>query len=223
MRFTILYEDQALIAVDKAAGVLTVPTPRREKNTLVDLVSAHVRRRVVVVHRLDRDTSGVLLFAKDDATARAVMDQWHRHKAERHYDALVHGVPASAQGEVRQRLVTDARSLDRRVARDGAGELAVTRFRVVERVRDAALLDVTLETGRRNQIRVALASLGRPVLGDVRYARRERPHPQWPRGLLGLHARSLTVTHPRTGAALVLEAPTPAAFVRFLDAARARR
>ncbi len=222
MRFTIVYEDDALIAVDKAAGVLTVPTPRRERNTLVDLVAAHVRRRVIVVHRLDRDTSGVLVFAKNEATARALMDDWHRHKAGRRYDAVVHGAPARDQGEVRQHLDTDARTLDRRVVRAGAGELAVTRFRVVERVRGAALLDVELETGRRNQIRVALASLGHPILGDARYARDQRPHPAWPRGRLGLHARTLTLAHPRTGAPLVLEAPTPAAFVRFLDAARAR-
>lgn len=217
-----LYEDDSLIAVDKAAGVLCVPTPRRERNTLVDLVSARVRRRVVVVHRLDRETSGVLVFAKDQASGRALMAAWQLHKAERRYDAVVHGVPERDEGEVRQRLITDGRTLDRRVTRGTAGELAITRYRVVERVRGAALLDVALETGKRNQIRVALASIGHPILGDERYARRERPHPQWPRGLLGLHARTLVVGHPRTGAALSLTAPTPAAFRRFLDAARTR-
>ncbi len=223
MRFTIVYEDDTLIAVDKAAGVLTVPTPRRERNTLVDLVSAHVRRRVVVVHRLDRDTSGLLVFAKGEAFARALMDAWHRHNAERRYDGVVHGAPARDEGEIRQHLGTDARTLDRRVVRAGAGELAVTRFRVIERVRGAALLDVALETGRRNQIRVALASLGHPILGDQRYARAFPPHPLWPRGLLGLHARTLALAHPRTCAPLLLTAPTPPAFTRFLDAARARR
>lgn len=223
MRFTVVYEDDTLIAVDKAAGVLTVPTPRRERNTLVDLVSAHVRRRVIVVHRLDRDTSGVLVFAKSEVAARALMDDWHRHKAERRYDAVVHGAPTRDEGEVRQHLATDARTLDRRVVRAEAGELAITRYRVVERVRGAALLDVALETGRRNQIRVALASLGHPILGDARYARGQRPHPGWPRDLLGLHARTLAVRHPSTGAPVVLAAPTPGAFLRFLDAARARR
>ena len=112
-----MHEDNDLIVVDKAAGVLTVPTARRERNALVDLVSAHVRREVHVVHRLDRDTSGLLVFAKSERAARGLIERW-REDHERVYAALVHGAVVREEGIIESRLVTtknlDRRSLQRR-------------------------------------------------------------------------------------------------------------
>ncbi|HEY4223392.1 MAG TPA: RluA family pseudouridine synthase [Myxococcota bacterium] len=214
-----LHDDAQLVAVDKAAGVLTVPTAKREKNALIDQLRRHLRCELHVVHRLDRDTSGVLVFAKDRRTLDALVEGWALH--ERIYAAIAHGSVARDEGRMESRLVT-AKNLDRRSARGGEeGERAVTHYRVIERVNGATALDVTLETGRRNQIRVHLRELGHPLLGDERYARDVRAHPLW-RGGLALHARTLSFVHPATRQRLVLDAGIPLAFTRFLAAARAR-
>ncbi len=224
-RFRVVYDDRDVVVVDKAPGVLTVPTAKRERSTLVDMLSAHLRREVFVVHRLDRDTSGLLVFAKDRRAARALADTWAEH--ERLYDALVHGVVRVDAGVVESRLIT-GKNLDRRSTRDprasGApafdrGERAVTRYRVVERVRAATLVECALETGRRNRIRVHMKDLGHRLLGDARYARDVRPHPLW-RGGLALHARVLAFIHPVTGARLRFDAGMRADFAAFLAAAR---
>jgi 23S rRNA pseudouridine1911/1915/1917 synthase len=205
--FEIVHQDEHVVVVDKAAGVLTVPTPRREKNTLVDLLGKALRTRVFVVHRLDRDTSGLLVFAKSERVARALIGSWSEH--ERRYTAIVHGVVERDEGTIESRLVTE-RNLDRRsTRRAGEGERAVTHYRVVRRSKDITELDVTLETGRRNQIRVHLAEMGHPIIGDTRYARNApaaRTHPR----RLALHARTLRFVHPVTKETVSFEAPLPA-------------
>jgi len=213
--FEIVYEDAHIVVVDKAAGVLTVPTPRRERNTLVDQLSKAIRKRVIVVHRLDRDTSGLLVFAKDERTARALMDRWRDH--ERIYTAIVHGVMSKNEGTIESRLTTHSRSLDRRSSRrdDDEGEHAITHYRVVKRFKDTTHVELKLETGRRNQIRVHLAELGHAILGDERYAKHAKPHAQW-RGGLALHAHRLSFAHPVTRAPMSFEAPLPSVFERFL-------
>ena len=225
--FTVVHDDAAIVVVDKAAGVLTVPTARRERNTLVDLVGKHVRRELLVVHRLDRDTSGLLVFAKDRRALGALVDGWSEH--ERVYAAIVDGIVVKDAGTIESRLVT-TKNLDRRSARPSdrargrgdVGERAVTRYAVVERVWRATLVDVALETGRRNQIRVHMKELGHPILGDDRYARDVAVHPLW-RGGLALHAKKLVVTHPVTRERLAFDTGLPEAFARFLEQARRKR
>jgi 23S rRNA pseudouridine1911/1915/1917 synthase len=217
--FEVLFDDAHVVVVDKAAGVLTVPTPKRERNTLVAQLEKHLRTRLYVVHRLDRDTSGVLVFAKNERAGRTLVDRWHDDKVERHYDAIALGVIKEDRGTLQSRLLT-GKGLQRRSARDDeGGEEAVTHFQVAQRVQGATLLDVTLETGRRNQIRVHLAEKGHPLLGDERYAT-GRGHPLWRERRLALHARSLTFLHPVTRAPVAVAAKTPEAFLRFLRAAR---
>ncbi len=217
-----MHDDADIVVVDKAPGVLTVPTARRERNTLVQLVSNALRREVHVVHRLDRDTSGLLVFGKSERAARALMERW-REDHERIYAAIVHGLVKREEGVIESRLVTNDRSLQRRSARrdeGGAGEDARTKYRVVTRVREATLVDVELDTGRRNQIRVHMAELGHAILGDDRYARGARPHPEWREARLALHARLLVLVQPRTRERIRLESPLPDAFTRFLARAR---
>jgi 23S rRNA pseudouridine1911/1915/1917 synthase len=227
--FEVVHADDHLVVVVKEAGVLTVPTERGETSSLVDLLSAHVnkgqprRPRVSVVHRLDRDTSGLLVFGKTPEVARALIAQFVAHKPEREYAVIVAGRVDRERGEIRSRLETD-KALNQRSVKGGGerGELAVTRFEVRSRLADATFLVAHLETGKRNQIRVHFAEMGHPVLGDVRYRVDAAKHARWPHHRLALHARVLGFRHPVSKKELRFEAPLPREFEAFL-AGSARR
>ena len=224
--FAVIFEDKHLIVVNKRAGVLTVPTDRREDDTLVHAVARHFSRgerithKAWIVHRLDRDTSGLLIFARTEAIASALKDQFEARKPEREYVAIVAGVVREDRGTIRSHLVTND-DLDQYSTKEpGEGKLAITHFVVLERLRGATLLQVNLETGRRNQIRVHFAEGGHPVLGDVRYRPAQAAHPGWHEKRLALHARTLAFRHPVTGESVRLIAETPAIFVQFVKANR---
>ncbi len=224
--FSLVHEDADIVVVDKAPGVLTVPTPKRERFTLVDELSRYlskstrITKEAIVVHRLDRETSGLLVFAKSRTARDHLMQNWDQH--ERAYDAVVAGVVVDTDGVIASRLVTEKRSLTRRSSgNDDEGEEAVTRFEVVARLDRASLLRVVLETGRRNQIRVHLKERGHPVLGDDRYGGLAR-HPRWDDRRLGLHARLLAFPHPRTRHPLRFDTGLPAAFASFVRGNPAR-
>ncbi len=216
--FDLVHEDDDVVVVDKAAGVLTVPTPKRERFTVVDEVSRYLSRgpritkEAFVVHRLDRETSGLLVFAKSRRARDVLVEHWRDH--ERVYAAVVAGVISVDDGVIESRLITDERTLQRRSSSDGEGESAVTRFVVKQRLDGASLLAVHLDTGRRNQIRVHLAERGHPVLGDDRYGGLRR-HPRWNDKRLGLHARVLGFPQPRTGTLLRFDTGMPAPFAAF--------
>jgi 23S rRNA pseudouridine1911/1915/1917 synthase len=222
--FRRVFEDGHLIVVDKAAGILSVPTLRGEQNTLVDLIARHLARgrprRPIAVHRLDRETSGLLVFAKDRGVAEILMEQFRRHEPERIYIAVVAGDLVPDERRLESFLATN-RSLTRYSTRDpGKGERAVTRYRVQARRHGATLLHVWLETGRRNQIRVHLAQEGHPVLGDRRYRPDLARHPLWPHKRLALHAAVLALRHPITGKPMRWESRAPGAFAPFLGKER---
>jgi 23S rRNA pseudouridine1911/1915/1917 synthase len=219
--FEIVYEDKHLIVVHKPAELLTVPTVRQETNTLQHKVEEYVRhvskgRGAFTVHRLDRGVSGLLVFSKSQDVMRQLKDQFALNKPEREYVALVAGAMPQQQGTFESLLATD-RDLNRFSTEDEAiGQRAVTHFRVISQLADATLLQVRLETGRRNQIRVHFAEAGHPVLGDPRY----RPdlattHHRWPHERLALHARLLGFEHPATGQELRFESPLPREMLAF--------
>jgi 23S rRNA pseudouridine1911/1915/1917 synthase len=218
--FRLVFEDRDLIVVDKAASVLTVPTDRGETNSLLDQVSRSLHRRghrgrVSVVHRLDRGTSGLLVFGKNPRVADDLQTQFRVRKAEREYAALVAGRVERQAGTFDSCLGT-TKSLQRYSVRPGGdGERAVTHYRVVRRFADATHVRATLETGRRNQIRVHFAEAGHPVLGDERYSAAEARHPGWRCKRLALHAMVLGFEHPRTHERLRFELPLPAEFETF--------
>jgi 23S rRNA pseudouridine1911/1915/1917 synthase len=226
--FELVFEDEHLVVVCKEAGILTVPTERGERQTLVERLSGYLARgrarqpRVSVVHRLDRETSGLLVFGRTPAVARMVSDQFAARKPEREYAAIVAGRVEEERGEIRSRLATD-KALNQRSVGGGKGELAVTRFEVRERWADATTVAVWLETGRRNQIRVHFAERGQPVLGDRRYRVETARHPAWPYERLALHARVLGFRHPVTGEELRFEAALPPEFAAFARKARSER
>jgi 23S rRNA pseudouridine1911/1915/1917 synthase len=224
--FSLVFRDDDIVVVDKAPGVLTVPTPRRERFTLVDEVSRllskgpRITREAFVVHRLDRETSGLIVFACHRDARDRLVEAWADHA--RVYATIVAGIVDDDDGTIRSRLVTDRRSLTRRSSdRDDVGEDALTFFHVDDRVDDATLLSVRLGTGRRNQIRVHLAEAGHPVLGDDRYGGVRR-HRRWDDRRLALHARQLGFAHPRTGAPLSFDTGLPTPFARFVDEAGRR-
>lgn len=205
-RFGTLHLDPDLVAIDKPEGLLSVASEREHARSALYLVRAALAGpgrsgELWPVHRLDRETSGVLLFARTPAARAAVQARWD--EARKTYLALVEGAPRAPEGVIDLPLA-ERRDLDVRVDTGPDGKPARTRYRTRERRGSRTLLEVELETGRRHQIRVHLAALGCPVVGDERYGTRA--------ARLGLHAWRLVVPHPRDGRELALEAPPPASF-----------
>lgn len=223
--FSVIYADDHLVIVDKKSGLLTVPTEREETQTLVDLLSIHLakgqvrHKKAIVVHRLDRDTSGILVFARTMDVARQLISQFAAKKPEREYVTIVAGALAVDKGTISSYLITDddlnQHSVERHSKDADGAKLAVTHFKVQERYKDTVKLIVHLETGRRNQIRVHFSEQGNPVLGDVRYEAGLAQHKSWPYKRLALHARVLGFIHPVTGKSMRFESPLPSEFEDF--------
>lgn len=223
--FSILFEDDHIIVVDKSAGSLTIPTDNNEPNSLVERVSVYLshsrgQREAWLVHRLDRDVSGLLVFGKQELMANRLIEQFKRRKPQRVYTAITAGVIAADQGTYESALAT-GKNLDRYVARPSRKtETAITHYRVLKRMANTTLVEATLETGKRNQIRVHFADAGHPVLGDPRYSTERAKHPRWIRKRIALHATSLGFEHPLSGEAMTFESPLPAAIAKFLAGSR---
>lgn len=210
--FPVIYEDEYLVAVDKPAGLLTISNEKERMNTAYRMVTAYVRQaqpsgRVFIVHRLDQDTSGVLLFAKDHTAKEALQRDWNGIIRQRSYLAVVEGVPPQERGTVHSFLRETATHL---VYQAPTGKEAITCYRVLRRGRGYSLLAVEIHTGRKNQIRVQMSGLGCPVAGDKQYGARTSPL-----GRLCLHADTLVLDNPITGQPLKLHAPAPKAFDRL--------
>ncbi len=209
----LVHEDQDILVIDKPPGLLSIATDRERERTAYRLLRDWVvtrggsHARLFIVHRLDRETSGLIVFAKSETAKRQLQTQFAARTAERVYVALVEGVVAQDEGTLVSRLVED-RSLRVRAAGRGGGKEAITRYRVLERRRTSTLLELSLVTGRRAQIRAQLAEAGHPIAGDTQYGGRTNPLRR-----LALHAIRLAFVHPR-GGAVSFESPAPAAFGR---------
>ena len=217
--FPILYEDTGLIAVDKPAGLLSMGNERERRRTAYRAVSDYVKarepgRRIFIVHRLDRDTSGVLVFAKDEKLKRALQDNWENVVKKRGYLAAVEGTLPQREGMVRSYLHETATHLVYSGPRGRQAKEAVTRYRMVAENRGYTLAAVEIDTGRKNQIRVHMKDLGCPIAGDRQYGAQTDPM-----GRLALHADVLVLTDPRTRRALTLRAPLPLPFRRLFPGA----
>ncbi len=232
-RLSVLAEDADFLIVDKPAGLLSVPTAEQEKDTLLARVLDYLHHRfqrrpsAFVVHRLDKDTSGAVVFARNRPALHFLQDLFRRHAIEREYLAIVEdSVPDS--GSFTADLVRDGGDLRRGIARPGQeGRRAVTRYRAIERFDGATLVSIEPETGRTHQIRVHFAAAGHPVLGDRVYGGAGRGPRVGRRGFEPprqmLHARRLGFAHPRTGEPVTSESPLPADFSVVLEALRRKK
>ena len=207
---SLVHEDAALLVVDKPAGLLSIADASERERTayrmLRDWLDARAAGRVFVVHRLDRETSGLLVFARTGAAKKALQAQFRAHTPERAYVARVEGAVREPEGTLTSRLVEDRSLRVRPGGRGGRGRDAITRYRVLERDHDETLLELALVTGRRGQIRAQLAALGHPIVGDRTYGSRRDPLRR-----LGLHATRLGFVHPG-GGRVVFESPPPPGF-----------
>lgn len=220
---TIVHEDAGIIVVDKPAGLIVEPLPGRagEEPTLLDLVRDRDRHsprsRAYVVHRIDRDTSGLVLFARTAAVRDALKAQFERHSPERRYLAFVEGQPSPAAGAWRDMLSWDPKALRQRKAHgtDARGKAAEATYKVIETLGRTALIEVTLITGKRNQIRVQAALRGHPLIGEKQYRFEKAARLPGPSGpgidfpRQALHAAALGFVHPVTGRKVRFESPLP--------------
>ncbi len=216
-RTCLLYADEHLAAVDKPAGVPAQPTLASDQGHLPELAARLLGGEVLPVHRLDRETSGVVLLARTRAAAAALSAAFREGSPRKIYLALCARPPPAAEGRIEAPLGPDPRRPGRRTV-DPGGEPAATAWRILSRgPGGAALVEVRPETGRTHQVRAHLAHLGAPLLGDARYGGPRRVlELSIPRVML--HAFRLEIRHPVTGALLALEAPLPADFRAALEA-----
>ena len=221
--FRVLHEDRHLLVVSKAAGLLSVPTDLRpDEDSLMARLLERERERGVRVpalfalHRLDRDTSGLLIVVRGRRAFEGLQEQLDRRTIDRRYIAVVRGTMAADSGRLISHLVEDPQDLKvRSTKRAGLGREAITEYEVTERLPAATVLAIRLLTGRKNQIRVQMAEAGHPLMGDRRYG---SPSPFIDR--TALHARSLGFVHPVTGRSLSFSQPPPRDMQRLIRALR---
>jgi len=212
-KFNIIYEDKEIIVIDKPAGMLSVSTDKQDENTAYRLVNDYLRNkrgRVWIVHRLDRETSGVMLFAKSEQIKLKLQDNWDNMAIKRGYIAVVEGRVKVPEKVITSWLKQTKSLLVYSSNREGDGKLAITNYKVLQTAKNYSLLELTLETGRKNQIRVHMKDIGHPVTGDKKYGAVKNPLHR-----LGLHASVLTVKHPATGEEIKFESPLPEAFTKL--------
>lgn len=204
----IVYLDDAIVVIDKPAGLLSMGSAREKDKTAYRLLNEHLKaltnsslQQVFIVHRLDRETSGLMIFARSEVVQAALQQNWKQ--ASKKYLAVVQGVPGSPRGTLRDNLIEGKSLLVHRVVQ--GGELAITHYRVIRHYADKALLELTLETGRKHQIRVQLAILGHPIMGDRKYGPRTASARR-----LALHAFDLRFPHPVSAAPMQFQSPLPA-------------
>ena len=215
----IIHFDDAVIVVDKPAGLLSMGSEREKERTAHRILNEHLRtltrsprQQVFIVHRLDRETSGLMVFARSESAQAALQQNWK--SVTKKYLAVVRGAPSNAHGTLKDNLAESKSLLVRRV--DHGGELAITHYRVLRTLGDKSLLELTLETGRKHQIRVQLAALGHPIIGDRKYGGA-------PEQRLALHSSELKFPHPVSGASMEFRSALPSKLKALLEPRRVMR
>lgn len=212
----LLHEDSDVIVINKPGGLLTMGTERDKSRTAHCILNDYVRKgnsksrnRVYIVHRLDRDTSGVLIFAKSEAAKRFLQEQWET--TTKIYMAIVHGALVPRQGTISSYLAENGAFNVYSTPDPAKGKLSHTEYTVRKEARGLSLLEIHLLTGRKHQIRVHFAEKGHPLVGDKKYGAVNDSYPA-----LALHARSISFTHPVSGKTLFFETEIPAYFTRLV-------
>ncbi|MFC5449684.1 RluA family pseudouridine synthase [Paenibacillus aestuarii] len=215
---SIMYEDEHVIVIQKDSGLLSVSTNAQDQElTAYRQLTAHVRNhdpksRIFVLHRLDRDTSGVMMFAKSEAVQQQLQTTWQESVKERKYVALVEGTVKQPEGKITSWLKENKAMKMYSSPYPNDGQYAETHYKVLQSDRHFSLVEIELETGRKNQIRVHMQDIGHPIVGDKKYGSITRPI-----GRLGLHARVLAFEHPVTGRIMRFETDIPKLFVKVFQ------
>ncbi len=212
----ILYEDKDLLVVNKPAGLLTVATEREKSRTAHSILTDYIRtgcgrskKRIFVVHRLDRDTSGALIFAKSEEAMLRLKAQWKQNVKK--YLAVVHGRCERSSGTIESYLAEDKAYNVYSTSDRTKGRLSRTAYTVLRKTKRYSLLEVVLLTGRKNQIRVHLAGIGHPIVGDAKYGKEDDRQSR-----MALHARSISFQHPFSGRQLTFKSEVPAIFMALV-------
>ena len=215
-RLRIVYEDDDIIVVDKGYGLLSMGPDKIKEGTAYSLLREYVKRKdprnkLFIVHRLDRDTSGLMMFARNIAAKETMQHNWNNMVLERTYVAITEGAPEPPEGEIRSYLAENAAHEVYSTDNPDEGQLAVTRYRTVRSRGSFAMVELNLATGRKNQIRVHMKESGHPIVGDRRYGAGTSPIHR-----LCLHARTLRFVHPTTRRDMNFSSPLPAGFNRLV-------
>lgn len=218
MGMEILFEDRDVIVIAKAAGLLTIATDGERERTAHAALTDYVRKgnpksphRVFIVHRLDRDTSGLLVFARSEEAKHRLQEAWP--EVEKTYLAVVEGAPPLEEDTISSHLAENAAGKVYQTRDPEAGKLSHTRYRIRERRGERTVLEVSLLTGRKNQIRVHLAGIGCPIVGDAKYGNADRKSKR-----LALHSWRLAFPHPWDGRRMEFETPPPSSFLALRQA-----
>ncbi len=210
----ILFEDEFIVAVEKDAGMLSMATDKEREKTAYSMLKEYLKGRdsmnkVFIVHRLDRETSGVMIFAKSEEVQQILQTNWNEYVVERKYIALVQGSVTENKGVIKSYLKENAAfvTYSSETDKDG-GKLAITNYLVLKRAKGLTMMEFDIETGRKNQIRVHMKDLGHPIVGDKKYGSTKNPLNR-----LGLHANTIKFKHPMTGKMMNFLSPVPAIFI----------
>lgn len=214
-KMRIIFEDKYIIVVEKRNGLLTMSTGKEGEQTVYSQLMDHVRRntgnkeaRIFIVHRLDRETSGLLIFAKSEEVQHTLQEKWDKNVITRQYVAVVEGEMEKPEGQIVSWLTESPKSFKMHSSpTDNGGKKAITNYKVIKSNGNYTLLYVWLETGRKNQIRVQMASIGHPVAGDKRYGAHSNPINR-----LCLHANIIAFIHPMTGEKMRFDTGIPQMF-----------
>ncbi|MDE6154065.1 MAG: RluA family pseudouridine synthase [Muribaculaceae bacterium] len=215
-RVQLVYEDDDIIVINKGYGLLSMGNDKVREGTAYSILKDYVkwqdpRNKIFIVHRLDRDTSGLMMFARNPQAKEAMQHNWNNMVLERKYLAVVEGKVDDDEGEVRSYLAENSQYEVYSTNNPNEGQLAVTRYKVLKRANGYSLLEVSLDTGRKNQIRVHMKDLGHPIAGDRKYGARTSPIHR-----LALHAQTLRFAHPITRTLMSFSTPVPASFASMV-------
>ena len=212
--FDILFEDNHIIVVNKPSGLLTIATEKEKEKTLYHivreyLVSKDKYAKVFIVHRLDKDTSGIVVLAKDEKTKNKLQENWNEYVSLREYVAIVHGKLKKIEDRIVQNLKETKTNLVYITKKDD-GKVAITNYKVIKENEDYSMVSINIETGRKNQIRVAFATLKHPIVGDKKYGINDKEN------RLYLHANRLKMYYPEIKKDILFETQTPNEFKKII-------
>jgi len=214
---SIVFEDSDIIVIDKPCGMLSVATEKEREQTAYHIITDyadkfHHLKQIFIVHRLDRETSGIMMFAKNENIKNLLQERWDELVTHRGYTAVVEGIPQKSEGKIISWLKQTKTLIVYSSKEEGDGQKSITNYKTVKHNDSHSLIEISLETGRKNQIRAHMRELGHPVSGDKKYGAKTNPAER-----LCLHASRLSFIHPVSGKVMDFCSPVPRSFLKLLS------